>query len=155
MCVCGVRVMHGIGCGSVHLLHSVVEIVPLALYRFGDVAAPPKSPQHKLFLRAQILEHACAQEAVVGHDGFVAQRLCGCRPPAAKLTGTPTARGLFVPFLPSRPLKWGFRMFFRSNFPTFCPWGRRPTKSKHPFIDFGLASSPKSQLLKIAKTQKP
>jgi hypothetical protein len=25
----------------------------------------------------------------------------------------------------------------------------------HPFIDFGLASSPKSQLLKIAKTQKP
>ena len=73
----------------------------------------------------------------------------------AKLTGTPTARGLFVTFLPSRPLKWGFRMFFRSNFPTFRPWGGRTTKSEHPFIDFGLASSPKSQLLKIAKTQKP
>jgi hypothetical protein len=73
----------------------------------------------------------------------------------AKLTGTPTARGLFVTFLPSRPLKWGFRMFFRSNFPTFRPWGPRPTNYEHPFIDFGLASSPKSQLLKIAKTQKP
>jgi hypothetical protein len=73
----------------------------------------------------------------------------------AKLTGTPTARGLFVAFLPSRPLKWGFRMFFRSSFPTFRPWGRGPTKSEHPFIDFGLASSLKSQLLKIAKTQKP
>jgi hypothetical protein len=29
-----------------------------------------------------------------------------------KLTGTPTARSLFVTFLPSRLLKWGFRMFF-------------------------------------------
>ena len=73
----------------------------------------------------------------------------------AKLTGTPTARGLFVTFLPSRPLKWDFRMFFRSNFPTFRPQSTRTTKSEHPFIDFGLASSPKSQLLKIAKTQKP
>jgi hypothetical protein len=44
-----------------------------------------------------------------------------------KLTGTPTARGLFVTFLPSRPLKWGFRMFFRSNFPTFRPWALEQT----------------------------
>jgi hypothetical protein len=73
----------------------------------------------------------------------------------AKLTGTPTARGLFVTFLPSRPLKWGFRMFFRSNFPTFRPQSPRTPNSEYPFIDFGLASSPKSQLLKIAKTQKP
>jgi hypothetical protein len=73
----------------------------------------------------------------------------------AKLTGTPTARGLFVTFLPSRPLTWGFRMFFRSKFPTFRPWGPGTTNSEYPFIDFGLASSPKSQLLKIAKTQKP
>jgi hypothetical protein len=73
----------------------------------------------------------------------------------AKLTGTPTARGLFVfvAFLPFRPLKWGFRVFFRNNLPTFRPWG--PRYSEHPFIDFGLASSPKSQLLKIAKMQKP
>jgi hypothetical protein len=74
----------------------------------------------------------------------------------AKLMGTPTARGPFAAFLPSRPLKWGFRMFFRSNFPAFRPQSTRTKNSEHPsFIDFGLASSPKSQLLKIAKTQKP
>jgi hypothetical protein len=39
-------------------------------------------------------------------------------------------------------------------FPTSRPWGPGSTNSEHPFIDFGLASSPKSQLLKIAKTQK-
>jgi hypothetical protein len=33
--------------------------------------------------------------------------------------------------------------------------GPETTNSEYPFIDFGLASSPKSQLLKIAKTQKP
>jgi hypothetical protein len=37
----------------------------------------------------------------------------------AKLTGTPTARGLSGAFLPSRPLKRSFRMFFRSNFRSF------------------------------------
>ena len=72
----------------------------------------------------------------------------------AKLTGTPTARGLFVTFLPSRPLKWGFRMFIRSSFPTFRPQSTRTTKSEHPFIDFGLDSSPKSQLLKICENTK-
>jgi hypothetical protein len=47
----------------------------------------------------------------------------------AKLTGTPTARSLFVTFLPSCPLKWGLRMFFRSKFPTFRPWGPGTTNS--------------------------
>jgi hypothetical protein len=55
---------------------------------------------------------------------------------AAKLTGTPTARGLFVAFLPSRPLWWGFRMFFRSNFPTFRPCSPRTEKFGAPLHRF-------------------
>jgi hypothetical protein len=39
----------------------------------------------------------------------------------AKPTGASTARGLFVAFLPSRPLKWGFRTCFRRNIPAFRP----------------------------------
>ena len=42
-------------------------------------------------------------------------KICASQLNHLQLTGTPTARGLFVTFLPSRPLKWGFRTFFRSN----------------------------------------
>jgi hypothetical protein len=76
----------------------------------------------------------------------------------AKLTGTPTARGLFVTFLTSRPLKWGFRMFFRSNFATFRPWGPGTTNllilSTPPSIS-GWPHHLNPIFLKIAKTQKP
>jgi hypothetical protein len=49
--------------------------------------------------------------------------------------GHPMARGLLVPFLLPRPLKWGFRMFFRSSFPTFRPQSPSTQNSEHPFID--------------------
>ena len=74
--------------------------------------------------------YVCRPQLTISFDVFL--------PSLALLTGRPAVRGLFVTFLPSRSLKWGFRMFFRCSFPNFGALGRRPTKPRHSIIDFGF-----------------
>jgi hypothetical protein len=69
------------------------------------------------------------------------------------LTGTRPFPGPRVTFLPSRSLKWGFRVFFRSSFPTLVALPSLPPEQSHPAADFQLASGPKFQLAKTSKTQ--